>query len=200
MVYRDLSNKEIASVVAFAITYDCEKARRMFSEKFDKEPPPARTLLHWKNRYLETLSVGPRERKGDHSRRRVSDVKRTEVIAAFEDDPSTSQRKVIAQEVGLAQSSVHKVLKEEGIKHWKHTIVQELKIDDIPTRLQFCRLMIERHTQDPSFIFDINFSDEATFHLNGSVNRHNCFVYARTNPHLTDEKPMRSPSIVCIYR
>ena len=139
MEYRDLSNKEIASVVAFAITYDCEKARRMFSEKFDKEPPPARTLLHWKNRYLETLSVGPRERKGDHSRRRVSDVKRTEVIAAFEDDPSTSQRKV-AQEVGLAQSSVHKVLKKEGIQHWKHTIAQELKIDDIPTiynRLQY---------------------------------------------------------------
>ena len=58
MEYRDLNHAEIASIVSFVITctFNCEKARRLFIENFDKEPPPARTLLEWKSRFLKILS------------------------------------------------------------------------------------------------------------------------------------------------
>ena len=56
MEYKDLTNVEIATIVAYSITFDCEKARRMWQEEFDKELPPARTLRHWKDRFIETFT------------------------------------------------------------------------------------------------------------------------------------------------
>ena len=77
MEYKDLTNVEIATIVAHSITFNCEKARRMFQEENDKEPPPARTLRHWKDRFMETLSLHPRSHAGDLCSRRVSDEKKT---------------------------------------------------------------------------------------------------------------------------
>ncbi len=37
--YGDYTNEEIASVVAYAISEDCEKARRRFTAEFEKEAP-----------------------------------------------------------------------------------------------------------------------------------------------------------------
>ena len=165
MEYRDLTNSEIATIVSFAVTFNCEEARRMFTEKFQKEPPPARTLRDWKARFLETLSIIPKKPIGDHRERRLSNEQREEVVAAFGDDPSNSQRKV-AQQLGIAQSSVNKILRQEGIKPWKFTSVQELLPDDPPKRLNFCNLVCDRQTQDNEFVNNICFSDEATFHLN----------------------------------
>ena len=54
MNYRDFTKVEIATIVSYSVTYDWEKARRMFEDNFNKEPPPARTLRDWKTRFLET--------------------------------------------------------------------------------------------------------------------------------------------------
>ena len=108
------------------------------------------------------------------------------------DDPFTSQRKV-AQQVGLAQSSVNKILKMENLRPWKMTSVQELLPDDPMKRLSFCKLALSQLE-----VNNICFSDEASFHLNGSVNKHNRFVYAAENPRLAvQDKTLRSPAITC---
>ena len=99
MEYKDFTNVEVATIVAHSITFNCEKAQRMFQEENDKEPLPARTLGHWKDRFMETLplSLHPRSHAGDQSNRRVSDEKKDEVLAAFADEPTTSQRNVAQQ-------------------------------------------------------------------------------------------------------
>ena len=197
MNYRDFTNVEIATIVSYSVTYDCEKARRMFEDNFNKQPPPARTLRDWKTRFLETLSIAPRPSISKQSDKRISDEKREEILAAFETDPCSSQRKV-AQETGTSQSSICRVLKEESVKPWKFTSVQELLVDDPPKRVGFCRLMLDRLSADSDFVRKICFSDEATFHLNGCVNKHNRFVYAKENPHLfIEDKMLRSPAITC---
>ena len=48
MDYKILIIEEVTTIVSFAIIFDCEKARRHFVETFQKEAPPARTLLDWK--------------------------------------------------------------------------------------------------------------------------------------------------------
>ena len=80
MAYKDLTKAEIATVVSFSVTFNCEEARRLFIEKFNKEPPPARTLRDWKSRFMETLSVFPRSHAGDQSNRRLSKEKRTKYL------------------------------------------------------------------------------------------------------------------------
>ena len=107
----------------------------MFHEKYDKESPPARTILAWKNRFNETLSILPKTQNRDHSNQRLSDVKKEEIIGAFGDNPNTSQRKV-ASTANVSVSTVNKVLKNEGIKAWKYKIVQELQPSDYVNRKQ----------------------------------------------------------------
>ena len=48
--------------------------------------------------------------------------------------------------------------------------------DDKVQRLQFCNLIRREQQRDNHFVDNIVFSDEATFHLNGSVNLHNAFI------------------------
>ena len=83
MDYRDFDAREIATIVSFAITFNCEEARIMFSEKFGKDPPPARTLRDWKARFLESLSVIPRKPVCDHADRRLSTEEKESVISSF---------------------------------------------------------------------------------------------------------------------
>jgi len=47
-------------------------------------------------------------------------------------------------------------------------------------------LMMQRINEEPNFLFNIVFSDEATFEVNGNVNRynrHNCKLWFDENPH-----------------
>ena len=104
MEHRNLNNEEIATIVSLSIAFNCEEARRQFFDRFGKDAPPARTLRHWKGRYLETISVLPKPRIGDHSARRLSEEKRDQILAEFA-DYRTSQRRV-SQQVGVSASSV----------------------------------------------------------------------------------------------
>ena len=91
MEYRNFTNCKIASIVSFAITFNCEEARRMFLEQFGKEPPPVCTFRDWKARFLETLTTMPCQLVGDHRNRRLSTEKK-EVLTPFGYDPFTSQQ------------------------------------------------------------------------------------------------------------
>ena len=44
-----MTTVEIATIVSYSVTFNCEEARRLFVEKFNKDPPPARTLRAWKS-------------------------------------------------------------------------------------------------------------------------------------------------------
>ena len=198
MNYKGLTNQEISYVVSLAVVFDCEKARRMFEDKYNKEPPPARTLRHWKSRFTETLSVLPRPSGSEQKEARLSDEIREEVVAAFGDDPCTSQRQV-ARDIGIAQFSVNKILKENDIKPYKFVSVQELLPDDLQKRIYFCNTILERNDDEHNvFVNNICFSDEATFHVNGTLNKHNRFIYGKENPkEFSEDKLIRSPSVTC---
>lgn len=194
MENKDLTNVEIATIVAYSITFDCEKARRMWQEEYDNESPPAPTLRHWKNRFMETLSLHPRMLVTNSVA--VSDEKKDEVLAAFADDLTTSQCKV-AQKCQLSPASVNRILKEECLRPWKFKSVQELYPDDFVKRKAFYELILEIPHRDRNFVMNINFSDEATFHVNGSINRHNTFIYSHDNPHAVALQPIRSLAVTC---
>ncbi|KAJ4447413.1 hypothetical protein ANN_09420 [Periplaneta americana] len=59
---------------------------------------------------------------------------------------------------------------------------QELHGDDTDMRVQFCEWFLERRTHQPNVEADICWSDEACFHLNGTVNRHNAVYWTTENP------------------
>lgn len=60
-------------------------------------------------------------------------------------------------------------------------------------RNEFCELMANRIIQEPVYSRKVCFSDEATFMLNGNVNRHNGHYWSQKNPHLLIENHTQNP-------
>jgi hypothetical protein len=55
--------------------------------------------------------------------------------------------------------------------------------------------MLNRLEEDNLFLDKIVFSDEATFHLSGKVNRHNLIIWGSQNPHQVVEHVQDSPKV-----
>ena len=95
-------------------------------------------------------------------------------------DISKSHRRLSAI-LGISPSSIYQILKELKLKPYIPRRAQKLNEDDHDRRLEFCEVWIGMLDTDPTFPENILWSDEAKFHLNGAVNRHNC-VYWREEP------------------
>jgi len=52
-----------------------------------------------------------------------------------------------------------------------------MKHDDRPKGFEFATFMLNAIDEDESFLQRICFSDEATFYVNGCVNRYNCRIW-----------------------
>ena len=66
------------------------------------------------------------------------------------------------------------MLKEDLKLHpYKARLLHVLTEEDFAHRTTFCEEVQERLDNDPDFIYNEIFTDEAHFHLSGDVNRHN---------------------------
>jgi hypothetical protein len=74
-------------------------------------------------------------------------------------------------------------------------IVQEIKPADKPQRQNFAIDILERINQNQDFLSRVMFSDEATFHLSGKVNRHSVRIWVPENPHVVHEHIRDSPKL-----
>ena len=77
---------------------------------------------------------------------------------------------------------------------YKLQLVQQLKDTDKPARRDFCIVMQEK-LKDDGFDDRLVFSDEATFHVNGKVNKHNTRIWGTENPHEILEHQRNSPKV-----
>ena len=111
--------------------------------------------------------------------------------------PTTSIRRLQAQNPGVTRSSIQRILKKDlGMQGYRASLVQELKEDDPALRIQWAELWFEKVRQNPSFPDQVLWTDEAIFHLNGHVNRRNAITWAMTNPHISMDKPYQKKGIM----
>lgn len=79
--------------------------------------------------------------------------------------------------------------------HWKcyiPTPIHALNEDDPDRRVEFCEWYLAKCA---GFPHKIVWSDEATFKLNGTINRHNCTYWAPVNPHVTLKHHFNLPGV-----
>ena len=88
------------------------------------------------------------------------------------------------------------LMKYLGLKIYRPRLIHGLIEDDPDRRLQFCETILSEERDDEGLLGKIVWSDEATFKLSGSVNRHNCVYYAQENPHLTVDKQLNQPGVM----
>ena len=115
----------------------------------------------------------------------TNEAKQERVLAAMANDPHSSIQKT-APEVGISPSSVSKILKLHQFHPYKIQILQKLNEDDPDRRVEFCQKMMDNANQNENLIRSICFSDEATFFVNGEVNRHNMRYWSQQNPNWFD--------------
>ena len=143
------------------------------------EVPSERTIRETFTRFKETGSVMDRKRSGRPS----NEEDREEVLEhLLEENSNTSIRK-LCNETGFSYGSVQHTLKV-GLKKfpYKLQIHQGLSEEDCASRVQMCDDLLSLMAEDEEFLKNIIFSDEATFNINGVVNRHNCRIWGSSAP------------------
>ena len=80
------------------------------------------------------------------------------------------------------------------MKPYKLQLVQAITADDKRKCKQFCVDMQKKFKED-KFNECLVFSDEATFHMNGKVNRRNVCIWAKENLYATIEHERDSPKV-----
>ena len=117
-----------------------------------------------------------------------------EVKELFGRTPNASIRSA-ARELNISRMSVWRSLKEQKFHLYKLRLPHQLEPEDNATRLEFCRSQLEEIDDDEEFISRLVFSDEANFHLQPEVNRHNFRYWSIERPQFTMEEPLHSPHV-----
>ena len=99
----------------------------------------------------------------------------------FNNNPSTSTR-AVAHALNTSQSTVWRVVHEDGRHPYKLQKVQALKPADYPFRVDYSRWVLNRRAENPEFLFPVLWTDEATFTEGGLFNSRNSHIWAHENP------------------
>ena len=59
---------------------------------------------------------------------------------------------------------------------------QQMSEEDYENRVAACADLLDMQKQIPIFLDNLSMSDEATFNVNGHVNKHNCRIWGREKP------------------
>ncbi|PNF15586.1 hypothetical protein B7P43_G16487 [Cryptotermes secundus] len=133
--------------------------------------------------------------KGKRPRRpRVLEEQVARICAAFERSPWKSTNRA-SRELAIPQSTVWHVLTVRlHLKPYRLQLIQALTNDDKRKRMEFCNSMLEMMGRR-NLHFTFNFSDEATFHLSGTVSHYYVHIWGTEHPHETVEHERDSPKV-----
>lgn len=172
--------------------HDHQLVCQEFVQKFPNTRLPTRQNC-WKlfTRFHETGSVADRVRAG-RPRTSVLPENLQRVAEHFVEAPSTSQRRAALQ-LDIPRSSLQRLMKTLKFKAYRPRLLHALNEDDFDRRSQFCEEFLVRLAADPTLPDRILWTDEASFKMNGLVNRHNSVYWSDTNPHLIVQQELNAP-------
>jgi hypothetical protein len=105
-----------------------------------------------------------------------------DLLALTNHNPHISSR-AAAAEVGLSQSTVLRIWRRHKYHPYRIHLHQAMRECDHDRRIEFCVFMQELIADNPGFLAHVLWSDESTFHRDGTVNRHNMHYWSQENPH-----------------
>lgn len=173
-----------------------DEVREMFNNKYPQHHISQSTVSRIETKFREFGTVTDLPRSG--RKLLMDDDKKLNVLLDIEETPHKPTRQVAADNE-VSKTSVLRLFKLEKYHPYKVQLVQELCEDDYDRRLQFCEIMDNKFNRDPLFRRKIVFSDEATFSLNGTVNRQNCRYWSKENPHWMMEGHSQYPRKINVW-
>lgn len=153
--------------------------QRNFRREFGCDVPDPKTIRSWLQHFKETGSVLKKKSPG---RPHVSAENVERIRASCSASPKKSLKRRSLQ-LGLPRSTVYDVVRKRLKLHaYKIQLVHEIKPNDRPLRLEFAVATLNKIDDNPGYLNTVIFTDESTFHVNGTVNRHNCRIWGSEKP------------------
>ena len=133
----------------------------------------------------------------------ISIIKETAQNSTNEGRPSSTRRLALQMEsdgMQISRTSIQRVLrKDSGMRPYHERPIHELKEPDKPRRVQMAHLLLQKIEEDPSFLNNIIWTDEANFCLNGAVNSHNTVFWSAHNPKIERVKSHIDKRGICMW-
>jgi len=166
--------------------------QRAFRAYYAKDPPTDKTIRAWYNQFTETGCLCKQKSSGRPSTAE-DDVERVRASFLYSPKKSTG---TAAMELSMSKKTAWRVLRKRLMfKPYCIQMVQQLSDEDHRRRLDFCLHLKDFMSSDDHFVEKVQFSDEATFHVSGSVNRRNVRIWGSENPHAYVEHQRVSPKV-----
>ncbi|GFT57257.1 DUF4817 domain-containing protein [Trichonephila clavipes] len=166
-------------------TIALRKFRVQKNVKSGKGPLTPAGLLKLVKRFEETGKLEDRARAGRSCLKeaRAPCIPVEMEAIASEAASWTSSAREAARRLGLPPSSVRNILCQIlQLYPYKLQSCHELLPADTAQKESFAKWAFSKMKQDPTWVFNILWSDEAHFSLHGDVNKHNCRIRATSNP------------------
>lgn len=170
----------------------------LFNERFPNRPPISKNgVVTTVRRFEEHATLKDLPRSGRPKTATNEDMA-TDVLVTVMEEPHSTTRN-LGTEFNISTYSVRNILKSNSYHPFKVHLVHELSGDDFDRRIEYCDTMMQKLDTDPNFVNNIVFSDEASFLLNGNLNRHNCRYWSEKNPHWKREAHTQHPQKVNVW-
>ncbi|CAH1112552.1 unnamed protein product [Psylliodes chrysocephalus] len=152
------------------------RTRRRFFREFNKTAPTYKTIMKWFNIFKNNGSLA---RENEISAIIIFYMIPLVYTSLLLDLPSH----LSASQFNISRSKVHRILQALKLKSYKIQLHQKLYERDKEKHLytSMCETLLDLIRNNPELLLIM--SDEASFHVNGAVNRHNCRIWSEENPH-----------------
>jgi hypothetical protein len=99
-------------------------------------------------------------------------------------------------ELGVPKTTIQNVLRNRLRLHaYKIQLRHEIKVTDCPKRVEFANFMLSEIDDNEGYLQRVMLTDEATFHINGYVNRYNCRIWGSQEPNEFFEYVRDTPKV-----
>jgi hypothetical protein len=169
--------------------------QRKFRQAYGQDPPEQHSIVAWHKQLLEMGSV--LRRKGSSNWRADPDWVET-ILEKFQCSPRKSIH-CASHKLHILWFNIHYVAQKRlRLRAHKIQLIQKLRANDKPSHHTFKQEMLLRLLDDnDAFLKHVVSLDEATFHISGKVNWHNCWIWRSENPHKVMEHQCGTPNLMC---
>jgi hypothetical protein len=151
-----------------------------FRAKYAKDPPTDKTIRAWYKQFTE-IGCLCKQKSSGRPLTAEDDVEwvRDSFLHSLKKSTGTA-----AKELSLSKTTVWRVLHKRLVfKPYGIQMIQQLSDEDHRRQFDFCLQLQDLMSSDDHFLEKVKFSDEATFHVSGAVNRRNVRIWGTETPH-----------------
>ena len=156
--------------------------QRKWSQEMADESPNRPTVNSLINKFEQTGSVNNMSPPGPPVIV-TGKVIQEQASLILDSHPQTSIPRT-SSHLGISMTSVRHIYNALEFNPYISRVIHKLNEDDFDPRVAFWETLISIIANEPDFIKHVIWSDEATFKVNGMINRHNSVYWRKENPHI----------------